>query len=93
MEIFSSGRVSICLFMRLFLPRINHLFLFCLCHIWGNGSNMDRRRRELSEAGVYHIVMRGAGQSSIFLSEFDYRHFLEGLSRCTRRGVALEYLL
>ena len=50
---------------------------------------MDRRRRELSEAGVYHIVMRGNGQSSGTVLQAHKPL----IWRCTGRRVALEYLL
>ncbi|MCH5586550.1 transposase [Shimazuella sp. AN120528] len=42
---------------------------------------MPRYRREKSESGVYHIMVRGIDRMSIFQEEEDYKQYLETLLR------------
>ena len=42
---------------------------------------MNRRHREKSEIGVYHVLMQGAGDRDLFLDEEDYHVFVEYLIR------------
>lgn len=40
---------------------------------------MPRRRRQLSDSGIYHAMLRGNNRQDIFLDEDDYRRFLRSL--------------
>ncbi|MGC3955414.1 MAG: transposase [Propionicimonas sp.] len=43
------------------------------------GRSMPRRARQLSESGIYHVMLRGINRQAIFLDEEDHLRFLHCL--------------
>ena len=49
---------------------------------------MPRRARIKSESGFYHVIAKGSGGQNLFEGAYDYRAFLELLSKaCEKNGV------
>ncbi len=42
---------------------------------------MPRRARQLSESGIYHVMLRGVNRDAIFLEDADRKQFLHALAR------------
>ncbi|MGF3998985.1 transposase, partial [Staphylococcus aureus] len=41
---------------------------------------MPRQPRQLSDSGIYHVMLRGVNRDAIFLEEDDYERFLRTLA-------------
>lgn len=56
----------------------------------GQGVNMPRCARRVSESGYYHVMLRGNGRQVIFEDDVDRRAFLEALSEAmSSHGIAI----
>lgn len=42
---------------------------------------MARHARQLSESGIYHVMLRGVNRDAIFLEDEDHRRFLDALAQ------------
>ena len=43
---------------------------------------MPRQKRQKSESGIYHIILRGVNRQNVFQDQEDYEKFLQVLSDC-----------
>ena len=48
---------------------------------------MSRQAREISESGIYHIILRGANRQEIFHEDEDKIRFLETLDRYKKENL------